>query len=555
MFNLITTIIISTAIVFGGFTYLNQNDIILGAPVSNHFRNLLPRTNQTYDLGTTTPAFEWRNVFTQNITVSGTCTGCGSPASDKWATTSASINGIFPNGGATIDILIGGTATSTKSKLEVVGSLTVTGIATTSVLNADSTTGTSTFTNALAIGTGGDWFLESLTTGLNAGRPFFNGLPDTAKITGQLLVDGGDIDGSGDGQAAFEVYGDTGQGEPWFRVYDTSNVNNASIVLNIERGNSGTEGYLYVGEQSGNSRLFIGNTVDYIQGNTSGGDWIITTDFTASTDSVETLGSASVFWGALYVDDIISAIDVGTSVAVGTTSPFAKLTVWQDTLATGALAFEVVNSASTTLFSIDDNGVVHFNSTANISGASAGIMSVTGRFQPQTGTTQDFGDSSHYWDDGYFDNIHIQGAGFIQGLSSSFAVSQNWTPNADSARALGVTGRYWDLAFIDEVILHNDGISATAANEVRLSGLDLSAGDSGLQIRTENDTDHLFASKVGLNTTTPGSLLTVDAGGTATTTLDFGRLCIKALDGADGTTIRYVSIQAGVWVVSTKSCQ
>ena len=55
----------------------NSSGIFLGAPVSNLFRNILPSANQTYDLGSTTPVAEWKNVFTQNLTVSGTCTGCG----------------------------------------------------------------------------------------------------------------------------------------------------------------------------------------------------------------------------------------------------------------------------------------------------------------------------------------------------------------------------------------------------------------------------------------------------------------------------------------------
>lgn len=55
-----------------------------GAPVSQHFRNLLPRTNQTYDLGTTSPALEWKNVYTKDLTVSGTCTGCGGGGTFAW---------------------------------------------------------------------------------------------------------------------------------------------------------------------------------------------------------------------------------------------------------------------------------------------------------------------------------------------------------------------------------------------------------------------------------------------------------------------------------------
>ena len=49
---------------------------VYSAPVSNVFRNLIPESNELYDIGTTTPAAQWKNIYTQNLTVGGTCTGC-----------------------------------------------------------------------------------------------------------------------------------------------------------------------------------------------------------------------------------------------------------------------------------------------------------------------------------------------------------------------------------------------------------------------------------------------------------------------------------------------
>src|SRR3990167_1716631 len=93
-----------------------ESPLIFGAPVSNLFRNLLPSANQTYDLGSTTPAAEWKNVFTQNLTVSGTCTGCGSSGGGVgWASTTASTESIYFYGTGNVGI---GT-TSPYAKLSV----------------------------------------------------------------------------------------------------------------------------------------------------------------------------------------------------------------------------------------------------------------------------------------------------------------------------------------------------------------------------------------------------------------------------------------------------
>src|SRR3990167_7518094 len=66
----------------------NNNHQTLGAPVATIMRSILPETDNTYDLGSTTPAAEWKNVYTKNLTVSGTCTGCGSGSAFAWTPTS-----------------------------------------------------------------------------------------------------------------------------------------------------------------------------------------------------------------------------------------------------------------------------------------------------------------------------------------------------------------------------------------------------------------------------------------------------------------------------------
>ena len=100
----------------------------------------------------------------------------------------------------------------------------------------------------------------------------------------------------------------------------------------------------------------------------------------------------------------------------------------------------------------------------------------------------------------YFSSIE-----FILALTGFF-------PNDDSARDLGTASQFWDETYSDEIVLQEGTMGTTAANQTRLAGLDLSGGDAGLHIKTENDTEHLFASKVGINTTTPNYLLSLDGG-------------------------------------------
>ena len=89
MTQLLIALLTTFAISFSGTYLLPQQEVKLGGPVSNLFRNVLPESNGTFDLGSTTPSAQWKNIYTQNITVSGTCTGCSGAAS-TFATTSIS---------------------------------------------------------------------------------------------------------------------------------------------------------------------------------------------------------------------------------------------------------------------------------------------------------------------------------------------------------------------------------------------------------------------------------------------------------------------------------
>lgn len=93
--------------------------LALAAPVSNYFNNLLPARDQIYDLGSTTPAAQWKNIYTKNITISGTCTGCpsgGGGADGNWTWWNGSGIRLATS---TNQVLAGGSATTTTKQFEV----------------------------------------------------------------------------------------------------------------------------------------------------------------------------------------------------------------------------------------------------------------------------------------------------------------------------------------------------------------------------------------------------------------------------------------------------
>ena len=81
--NIKQFIVLSVIGIFGwsAFAFAATNTTFL--------KNVRPEADQTYDLGTTTPAAQWKNIYTKNITVSGTCTGCSSASSNAVSTSTA----------------------------------------------------------------------------------------------------------------------------------------------------------------------------------------------------------------------------------------------------------------------------------------------------------------------------------------------------------------------------------------------------------------------------------------------------------------------------------
>ncbi len=66
----ITLSILAAVVLLGGIAY--------AAPAYRLERSILPETTDTYYLGSTSPALRWKGGVFQDLTVTGTCTGCGS---------------------------------------------------------------------------------------------------------------------------------------------------------------------------------------------------------------------------------------------------------------------------------------------------------------------------------------------------------------------------------------------------------------------------------------------------------------------------------------------
>ena len=60
-------------------------------------------------------------------------------------------------------------------------------------------------------------------------------------------------------------------------------------------------------------------------------------------------------------------------------------------------------------------------------------------------------------------------------------------------------------------------------------------------------------STLGIGTTTTSADLTVDGGGSATTTIDLGKLCLKTIS-EDGTNVYLYLDSTLSWATSTTSC-
>lgn len=96
----------------------------VGAPTSNVTIDLIPATNDRHYIGTTTPStLEYLGIFTKDITISGTCTGCPAGAGgtgSNWLYVADTLDFLTPS--TTVGVLISA-STTINSMLHVTDNL------------------------------------------------------------------------------------------------------------------------------------------------------------------------------------------------------------------------------------------------------------------------------------------------------------------------------------------------------------------------------------------------------------------------------------------------
>lgn len=258
---------------------------------------------------------------------------------------------------------------------------------------------------------------------------------------------------------------------------------------------------------------------------------------TTSIFQVDTLNSSTTANGAFYVNEL--TVDNCTGCGGGAADPNVII------LPVGTTEY-LQASTTDNAWNFDDGFVSQASSTM------VGRLGIGADVIPDSDGTRDLGENgaefARLWVDQIFNSAISTSFGAIQlnfdpalfrvamdiapggssklkVLSSGVEVPGNFNgslaPTSDSLFDFGGATLFWDEGFADEYVLGNGGTGATAANTVRLGGLDLSAGDAAALITTEDDTEHVFGSKAGIATTSPYAKLTVWQDTTAENALAF----------------------------------
>lgn len=293
MKNKLVIILSAIGITFGSVLFA------LAAPNTTYQTNILPIANQTYDLGTTTPALEWKNLYTKNLTVSGTCTGCGSGSIFAWtpqswgnstSTTLGFLNGFLSTASSTISGVLQatggiiGNVTGSASTLSpgrningtlFDGSTNITITAASSTLLADTNTWSSTGTTTF----NGNQYVKG---NLQVDGKFF--APVTLVSSGNATING-----------ALTVTGQTTLATSLTGLAYTS----SGIVSAITNGTIGTTGVLGL---SGGVPAYVATSTLYGTGTAGQAlawlngvpTWSATTTFTGTAPVTTTLSNGQV---------------------------------------------------------------------------------------------------------------------------------------------------------------------------------------------------------------------------------------------------------------------
>lgn len=305
------------------FLLLGSATVVFGAPVSNIFVNVLPAADQKYDLGSTSPAAQWKNIYTKNITVSGTCTGCGGGAGGAFPFSSDSNYGqvVYSTSTPTLWFKSGVFASST------------------SIFSAfNSTYGTTTFASSTALtatnlfGTNAQIYgSTTIGNGTQIGGLTISGGATTTK---DLAVNGNINLLTG---ASIQVVAGAG-------------------ALTVTGGTSGSVTLQNIVSVVSNTRIGLTNSV--ILGWTNGGTP------TASIDTGITKLSPRVLAIGNGTGSDVSGTLIASSTGIGTSTPNGKFAIHLnaiDVAYNGNNAFIIASStatATTTLFSVSNTGLL-----------------------------------------------------------------------------------------------------------------------------------------------------------------------------------------------------
>jgi lysophospholipase L1-like esterase len=153
--------------------------------------------------------------------------------------------------------------------------------------------------------------------------------------------------------------------------------NQGGVYLGYESGfnvATGSDYNTFLGYQAGlnvttgNDNILIGANVNSGGTHVTTGSNNILMGYNVNTPATTTsnfLNIGGVLFGTLPATSSATSFSVSSTgkIAVGTTTPYARLSVWGADSASSTLAFNVVNSASTTVFAVFDGGNAQLSGT------------------------------------------------------------------------------------------------------------------------------------------------------------------------------------------------
>jgi len=356
--------------------------------------NLIPSANNTYDLGSV--GNNWNRIYVDEVvannisaastSISGTVSESFSINSDNATADTENSTLVFNRGSASPNALL--TWNSTLDRFEfnmpvfsasgLFTSATTTNFETTNFrLNSNTFTsllgtGLSNVSGALTVNysdlatdffrQGGNSFGTTATLGTNDAQSLAFETNGTTKMT---ILSGGNVGiGTSTPDAKLQVNGSAYIGA----------VGTQGQARFYSNSSSGTGAYGYI--QASNTSL---GQLDFVAGQGSAAvinRFSFGASVTPQTDATYDLGSAGVGWRSIWVSGTNNNY-FGGNVGIGTTSPYAKLSVKGAGTTTG-VNFQTTNSSDTPLFTVLDSGNVGIGTAAPGSLLQVGAFNTTG---------------------------------------------------------------------------------------------------------------------------------------------------------------------------------